>query len=114
MICLSDSDILIKLAEFDLLDPTWEMLKVGRSDIRVLPELIHVLNGTKILNKHTRDGVERALKFAKGIKKLDKIDPAEHILLSSVSVADGDQCVAINGGEAILYSSTKFLSDFTV
>jgi hypothetical protein len=114
MLCLSDSDLVIKLAEFDLLDATFAMLKVPRANVRVLAELPNVLRGVRIYSKHTRDGIQRALDFVKGIKTLDKIDRHEHILLQSVSATYRGRPIKIDGGEAILYGATKFLQDFIV
>src|SRR5689334_6013252 len=114
MLCLSDSDYIIKLAEFDLLDETLSILGASRSDVRVLPELAHVLRGSRIFSKHTRDGIQRAVKFAKGLKTLERIDPKEQVLLHAVKATYRNRPIEIHGGEAILYSATKFVTDFLV
>jgi hypothetical protein len=114
MLCLSDSDFVVKLAEFDLLEEALGSLGVSRADVRVLPELSHVLKGERILATHTRDAVERASKFVRGIKVLEKIDPQEQILLHSVKATYRNRPIRIDGGEAILYCATKFLKDYVV
>lgn len=114
MLCLSDSDFVIKLAEFDLLDETLTILGVSRVDVRVLPELSHVLQGERILSKHTRDGVQRAVKFVKGIKTIEKIDPQEQMLMHAVKASYHNRPIGIHGGEIILFCATKFLNDCLV
>src|SRR5581483_7069412 len=114
MLCLSDTDFIIKFAEFDLLSETLSVLGVSRSDFRVLPELSRVLQGERLRLRHTQNCIERATKFAKGLKSLAKIDRQEHMLLSTVRAHHRNRLVEIHGGEATLFCATKFVSDYIV
>src|SRR5262245_40706298 len=102
MLCLSDSDFIIKLAEFDLLNEAIKALGFSRSDVRVLPELRRVLAGQSIYRRQTRECVERASKFIKGLKTIEQIDRTDHAILTAARATYKDRDVTIEGGEAVI------------
>jgi hypothetical protein len=114
MVLLSDSDLVIKLSEFDLLDEALEILGVTSSNTYVLNELSHVLKSSRIASKYSREGIQRALDFASKAQLVLKIDQAEQIVLHKASAVHRNIPQTINGGEAILYSATKHFKDFVI
>jgi hypothetical protein len=117
MLCLSDTDIILKLAEFNLLHEALDVLHCKKKDVRVLPRVREVVS-TKI-GKYTRDGVSRAVKWVADIPIISDIDEQEQILLMAVLMAVriplGQRIVKIDSGEAILLAATKPLGqDFLI
>lgn len=105
MLCLSDNDFILKLAEYDLLKEAMHALNISRKDVRILPRAKYVFP-TKIGKNHTRDGVDRALKFIDGLSVISDIDREEHIRLSRV--------VGIDSGEATLFAATNAIPDYLI
>jgi hypothetical protein len=114
MVLLSDSDLIIKLAELDLLDIAVDALSVDRSNVRILPELRRVLGSPRVCSSHSGDGMRRAITFAEKTRTLDKIDSAEQIILHGASAKYCNRTIRIDSGEAVLYAATKFFPTFLV
>lgn len=112
MICLSDNDIILKLACCNLLDEALVVLGVKKEEVFVLPTARHVL--LKPL-KHpdkakTRlgDAVYDRLKlFLDSVQIIDvKPSPEEQQLF--------DDIVGIHSGEAVLFSASSHYPDFNL
>lgn len=113
MICFADNDIILKLAEFDLLEEALQALGILRSEVRVLTSARYYLqrrlekHKRKSDKQHTEAGLTRALNFVLSVKSLhDQPDEVEHELLLKIE--------NIDEGEAVLFASTKHLEDFII
>lgn len=113
MLCLSDNDLILKLAEFDLLGDAVEVLGVTRKDVLILPRAKRVFP-SKVGKTHTRDGVDRAMKFIAGLELVEQVDPQEHIILQRAKFIENGIEFKIDPGEATLFAATKLLDDVLV
>lgn len=103
-VILTDNDIVLKLAAFNLLDETCNMLSVSPTDVRVLYTAQYVFqyqkNFSKLSEKYTEAGVRRATEFVKNATPIyDTPDMDERMILSSNE--------RIQPGEALLIAATK-------
>lgn len=106
MLCLSDTDLVLKLCAMNIADRAFKVMGVDRSEIRITPELGSYLKHRAPL-KHPRDVVARATDFIKGLKLVPSADHDDVAVLSEQP--------DIQAGERILFASTaKLRSDFLV
>ena len=106
MIVLSDNDIVLKLAAFDLLDAALSLLQVAPSDVFVLDTAKYVFrkNRDKFAGKYTLAGMDRAIAFVENARQvteapditartalanIEKLDPGELILYLTAVAAPG-------------------------
>ena len=111
MICLSDSDIIYKLAACDLLDDAWAAFALSPSEIYVLPTAKHKFGLTKNLQKARERYGEivllRLSRFLGQVREIDfELSATDLQLLSGI---DG-----IDAGEAVLYVAAAQLTDFMI
>jgi len=107
MLCLSDNDIVLKLAEFDLLKESLEVLSVKKNEVYVLPTALRVVTTSKLIAaNHTRDAIDRAAKFLKSVQVIANADATEVGALLSVPMIDP--------GEATIFAATKGLAAYLV
>ncbi len=112
MICLSDNDLIRKLAACDLLEEALAALEATRDEVFVLPTARYVL--LKPIKKPEQAKVrmgeavfERLKAFLESVQTLSAPPPAaEQQLL--------DDAVGIDAGEAVLFSSTAHFAEFLV
>src|SRR5262245_31868063 len=102
MICLSDNDIIYKLAACDLLIDAWTALGLTVGNVCVLPTAKHKFGLTtkpdKAEKRYGTDIVVRIGKFLSNAREIDFGVPATDLqLLANV---DG-----IDAGEAVLYAA---------
>ena len=107
MICFPDTNVVFKLAGFDLLDEALSVLSAAPQDLFLLQETRQMCSGNKMREEYRRQAVTRveALIYRAGSKSAD-INPDELVLLSET---DG-----IDGGEAILFAATRSHTEFIV
>jgi hypothetical protein len=106
---LQDSDVIWKLATFDLLSELMVALGADKSDFFVLPELRSQLRSNKFLEKQTRDAVQRVIEFVKGTKSIEKVDRNEQVILQAAQATYLNRIERIDGGEQLLFMATKTL-----
>jgi hypothetical protein len=72
MIVLSDNDIVLKLAAFDLLDAALSLLQVAPTEVYVLDTAKYVFrkNRDKFAGKYTRAGMDRAIAFVENAQQV--------------------------------------------
>ena len=114
MLVLSDTDLILKLAEFELLDEAIAVLDAKRKDVRVLPELDYVLSGQRIHDTVTRSAIQRTMAWTRGIPKITKADISDLAVLQGATLKVGTRTLRINRGEAVLFAATGSLSDYIV
>lgn len=105
MLCLSDTDLVLKLAALNIANEAFESVGVARNGIRITPEVSQYLRHRAPL-KHPRETIERALTFVSGLKLVPEasIDDIE-----TLKAAEH----AIQYGERILIASTAAIkADF--
>jgi hypothetical protein len=109
MICLSDNDIIKKLAICNLLDEMLAVLEAGHGDVRVLPSAKFVLGIAKQPEKaRARYGsavFDRLADFLGKVRELSAPPSPEEQLLF-------DDAIGIDPGEAVLFSATAEYTDF--
>ena len=102
MICLTDNDILLKLASFDLLSETLALLKIEPSDVYVLPSAKYKIKKDKKLLAKYGEGVGRALSFLESTIEINfKPDDKELLLLNNVRHETTGELL-IHDGEQLL------------
>jgi hypothetical protein len=89
---LLDSDVIWKLATFDLLNELLGVLDAKKPDLFCLPELRYQLKSAKFLEKQSRDAIQRVIEFVKGVKTIEKIDPAEQVILQVAKASAANGC----------------------
>lgn len=108
MICLSDNDIIEKLAICDLLDDALTAFDAERSDVYVIPTLKYrfgvAKNREKVEQKLGAEVLTRILDFLASVQEIREYSKADHELL--------DDVVAIDAGEAILLSATAIFPEY--
>jgi len=106
---LLDSDVIWKLATFDLLNELLGVLVAKKTDLFYLPELHYQLKSRRIWEKHDHDAIRRVLEFVKGIKRITMSDPVEQIILHAAKATYQNRPERIDGGEQLLFMATKTL-----
>jgi hypothetical protein len=110
VICFPDTNVVFKLAGFDLLHEALSVLAVAPQDLFILQETRKMCLGTartSIEREYGRQAIPRVegLMQAAG-KKPSSIDPDE---LEILTYADG-----IDAGEAVLFAATRNHTEFLV
>jgi hypothetical protein len=104
MICLTDNDIIKKLAICGLFDEAIEFLGVSPTDILVLPTAKHVLGVAKPGKRRSQFDEQTLRRLEEFFSRVSEIsfapDPAELQLFDDIH--------AIDQGEAILFSASEF------
>lgn len=103
MLCLSDTDLILKLACLDILEEAIQTLGVSRTEVRVTPETERFLSKSAFTS-HPHDAVRKALKFVKGMREVPDVDLEELVLLDQPN---------IDYGERVLFASTAHLKSDT-
>ena len=109
MICLSDNDIILKLAVCDLLADALAALEATREEVYVLPTARFVL----LRPKHPEQAkerfgeavVERVRAFLESVRVIDRSPPPEEQQIL-------DDLVGIDAGEAVLFSATAYFPEY--
>jgi hypothetical protein len=84
-----------------------DALRVKKSEVLVLPTARAVIARSPIIaQNHTRDAIDRAVKFVASVAVITDPDVADFALLTGVP--------GIDVGEATLFAGTKGLADFLV
>ncbi|HET6251630.1 MAG TPA: hypothetical protein VFE47_28350 [Tepidisphaeraceae bacterium] len=110
MLWLLDSDVIWKLAQFELFAEALVVLDAEKKDLRCLPELGFQLRRDSIYKKHTIEVVERVRQFIKGIKVINNADPDEQVILQNAEATYQNRVERIDGGEQTLFIATKVLT----
>jgi hypothetical protein len=110
MICLSDNDIVLKLACCDLLNETLDVLGVRREEVFVLPTARHVLLKPLKAPEKGRarlgDAVfQRVTLFLDSVQVIEAAPSPQEMLLF-------DDIVGIDSGEAVLFATTAHFPEF--
>jgi hypothetical protein len=110
MICLSDNDVVLKLACCDLLNETPDVLGVNRAEVFVLPTARHVLlkplKDPEKARARLGDAVfQRVTLFLDSVQVIEAAPSPQEMLLF-------DDIVGLDPGEAILFSATAHYPDF--
>ena len=108
MLCLADTDIVLKLAACDLLQDALVCMNATLDDVRVLTSARHMLRKAKpgafmSIGAH---GLARAREFVERATPLPSVSNADTILLGSVH--------GIDPGEAALFAVTRDLPAFVL
>jgi hypothetical protein len=106
VICLTDTDIVIKLASCDLLSEFLAAFGVIKQEVYILPELRFKLRDAALQQQHGRAAITRANQFALSVRIIPAPDPEEQHLLNEVE--------GIDSGEQVLFSATRLFEDFIV
>lgn len=107
MICFPDTDVVFKLAAFDLFQEALSLLNVSPQDVFILEETRRMCRGSDMMKIYGRQAMARAQAFAQAAgKKAFVIDPQEHQILT---LTDG-----IHAGEAVLFAATKGHTEFVL
>jgi hypothetical protein len=107
MLCLSDTDLVLKLAAMNIATEAFEAFGVERREIRITPELPRYLQ-FRAPAKHPIETVRRALAFIKGLKLVPDADLDYVERLGSVPDS-------IQYGERVLLASTaRIRADFVI
>ena len=103
MICLTDNDVLLKLATWNLLEETVEVLETTREEIFVLPTAKYKIKTDRrgeLAARHGPEGIGRALDFIDSVQTITKgSDPDEQAAMIAVK--------GIDEGEELLFSATR-------
>ena len=103
--CLSDNDVILKLAACDLLDDTLAVLNISTDNVYVLPTAKFVL--AHAIQAYSSVVSARVTQFLESVQTIDwEISPEEVLLFQDT--------LGIDAGEAILYSATGALQNFIV
>lgn len=105
LICLSDHDLILKLAACDLLDDALESLGCARDSVYVLATAPYVVRPKA--QKLGAQVAARVNEFFTHAKLIDWEPPPEEMLLF-------EDKLGIDSGEAILFASTAILTDFVL
>ena len=108
MICLADTDIVLKLAACDLLPQTFEVLGVTRQEVYMFREEAYPVykHSPKVLHTYPETARNRALKF---------INTVHNILVSGDSEEQAYmQHAGIDAGEQAIFGATREYQDFQV
>ena len=110
MICLTDNDVLLKLASWNLLEETVEVLETTREEIFVLPTAKYIIKNDrhgKLVARYGPEGISRALDFINSVQTITQgSDPDEQAAMIAVK--------GIDEGEELLFSATKDEDAFLV
>ena len=106
MVCLSDNDVILKLAACNLLDDVWGGLGVSKTDVYVLPTAKHKLGVSKnpkwAQERFGNETFSRLRDFFLWARDIDvEIDQAD---LQSLLEVEG-----IDSGEAVLFAASASL-----
>jgi len=110
MICLSDNDLILKLAVCDLLDETLTVLGARRDEVFVLPSAKHVLlrpikSPDKAKARLGEAIYDRLRVFLDSVQVVSVVpSPAEQQTF--------DDIVGIDSGEAVLFSASAHYAEF--
>lgn len=103
MLCLSDNDVILKLATLDLLGDALTALGVELSAVRVLSTAKYVL--PRRAKKQSDVVASRVEKFLSSVGEIDWLLPRDELLVF-------EDRLGIDAGEAILFAATSNLTDF--
>lgn len=110
MICLTDNDVLLKLAAWNLLEETIAVLETTREEIFVLPTAQYKIKKDsrgELVAKYGEAGIRRVLDFIASVQKISQgSDPEEQAAMIAVN--------GIDDGEELLFAATKELDVFLV
>jgi hypothetical protein len=118
VLCLTDSDVVVKLAELDALDEIVKKLGCKYGDVAVHPAELRRLE-KKVGTKLTSDGFARVKVFIGKVRTIGRLSPEAQVIhrrLNGNSCIVGEEVLAIDPGEALLYAaaadfgSSRFLT----
>lgn len=105
MFCLSDNDVILKLAACDLLDESLAALNITKSDVYVLPTAKYAL--ARAVVPHGEVVAARVNEFLASVQIIAWEPPPDELRLF-------EDTLGIDQGEAVLYASTATLDDFAL
>lgn len=117
---LGDTDLVIKLAELNLLDAAAGISGGRKEDLYLLPEVGRVLRSPGFLTRLSdkglsRTGVSRATDFAAKCSRLQgSVDRNDHVILSRASAHFKGRTIRVDQGEAVLFASSGKLPDHRI
>ena len=108
MLCLTDNDIVLKLAACDLLNEAVTALDVALTEIQTIESLHYQLRkpNKAWVNRYGQTAIDRAAAFIKSIGTITSVDLDEQKLLSTQP--------DIDMGEATLFAASHKMSDYII
>jgi hypothetical protein len=107
MICISDNDVLRKLASCDLLDEAISALRSAGEDVYILPTFKYALRKPATIKSLGEAALDRLTEFIGRVRELSlPPDPEEMEVFSDIT--------GIDPGEAVLFSASHHFSDFVM
>lgn len=106
---LLDTDVIWKIARFDLFDELLKVLNAKKADIYCLPEVHRQVKASRSYAKYGTVSIDRVKAFLNGTHEITQSDREEEIAMAAASATYQGRIERIDGGERSLFIATKHL-----